>query len=128
MLPAAVNAPKPEFEVTPTAKVLFGLYLDHQRATLRGNATSNRAARSFLALWPDPQAWADEPLGVRLSLPPSTMSLVMFLMTRRWLALSAEPARVPCLAGHRNHTPDEEGEHKAAQEKYPQKTKSHHHS
>jgi integrase len=86
MLPVAVNAPKPEFEVTPPAEVLFACYVEHQQATRRGNATSNRAARLFLARWPDPQAWADEPLDVRLPLPPSTMSLVMFLMTRRRLA------------------------------------------
>ncbi len=85
MLPAAVNAPKPE-PATPPAEVLFARYVDHQRATGRGNPTAERAARLFLARWPDPQAWAEEPLNVRLSLPPSTMSLVMFLMTRRWLA------------------------------------------
>jgi integrase len=86
MLPVAVNVPKAEFEVTPTPEVLFGRYLDHQHATRRGNPSAERAARWFLALWPDPQAWADEPLGVRLSLPPSASSLVMFLMTRCWLA------------------------------------------
>jgi len=86
MLPAAVNAPKPKFEVTPTAEVLFDCYVEHQQANGRGNATSNQAARLFLARWPNPQAWADEPLDVRLALPPSASSLVMFLMTRRLLA------------------------------------------
>ncbi len=85
MLPAAVNALRPE-PATPPAEVLFACYVDHQRATGRGNRTAERAARLFLERWPDPQAWADEPLDVRLSLPPSTMSLVMFAMTRGWLA------------------------------------------
>jgi len=85
MLPAAVNAPIPE-PTPPPAEVLFARYVDHQRATGRGNRIAERAAWLFLERWPDPQVWADEPLDVRLSLPPSTMSLVMFLMTRRWVA------------------------------------------
>jgi len=85
MLPAAVNAPRPE-PAAPPAGVLFACYVEHQRATGRGNRTAERAARLFLERWPNPQAWADEPLDVRLSLPPSTMSLVMFAMTRGCLA------------------------------------------
>jgi len=86
MLPAAVNAPTPEpAAAPPPAEVLFGLYVEQQQATGRGNATSQQAARSFLARWPNPQSWAGEPLDVRLSLPPSAISLVMFAMTRGWL-------------------------------------------
>ncbi len=85
MLPAAVNAPRPD-PAAPPAEALFACYVEHQRATGRGNRTAERAARLFLERWPDPQAWADEPLDVRLSLPASTMSLVMFAMTRCWLA------------------------------------------
>jgi integrase len=85
MLPAAVNAPTPEFEVPPPAEVLFDLYVDHLAATGRGSRAYDLAARSFLERWPNPQRWAAEPLQVRLSLPPSATSLVMFAMTRRWL-------------------------------------------
>lgn len=85
MLPAAVNAPTPEFWAPTAPDVLFDLYVDHCRATGRGNPTAEQAARSFLGRWPNPQRWAEEPLQVRLSLPPSATSLVMFLMTRGWL-------------------------------------------
>ncbi len=39
-----------------------------------------RAAQSFLRRWPDPQAWASEPLEVRLALPSVTRSFLMFLL------------------------------------------------
>lgn len=39
----------------------------------------------FLARWPDPGMWAQEPLPVRLALSPSATSLVMMLMCRGWL-------------------------------------------
>jgi site-specific recombinase XerD len=39
-----------------------------------------RAARAFLRRWPKPQAWAVEPLSVRLALPTVTRSFLMFLL------------------------------------------------
>jgi hypothetical protein len=39
-----------------------------------------RAARAFLRRWPEPQAWAVEPLSVRLALPTVTRSFLMFLL------------------------------------------------
>ena len=85
MLPAAANAPAPDRQPTPAASVLLDAWRDHQTATGRGNPASDFEARRFLERWPNPQAWAAEPLDVRLALPPSATSLVMFLMCRGWL-------------------------------------------
>jgi integrase len=84
MLPAAANARTPEPPV-PSPDRLLAAWRDHQVATDRGNPASDWAARTFLDRWPTPQTWADQPLADRLVLPPSTMSLVMFLMVRGWL-------------------------------------------
>ncbi|MFV1991310.1 MAG: integrase, partial [Acidimicrobiales bacterium] len=46
---------------------------------------SDSAARAFLHRWPNRQAWADQPPHERRGLPPSTMSLLMFLMVHGWL-------------------------------------------
>jgi hypothetical protein len=85
MLPAAVNAPAPEPPPVPASGWLWSAWRDQQRATGRGNPASDCAARTFLDRWPRPQAWADQPLDARLALPPSTMSLLMFLMVHGWL-------------------------------------------
>lgn len=85
MLPAAVNAPPPDRPVPPSAKSLLRLWREQQTATGRGNTSSDQAVRVFLARWPDPRVWADEPLVVMLGLSPSATSLVMMLMCRGWL-------------------------------------------
>lgn len=85
MLPAPANAPTPEPAEVPAAGEVLAAWRDHQRATGRGNKVSDQAARRFLRRWPAPQVWADQPLAARLVLPPSTMSLLMFLMVRGWL-------------------------------------------
>ena len=86
MPPAAANAPAADRHAPapPPATLLAG-WRDRQQATGRGNPSADRAARAFLARWPDPQAWAAEPLDVRQSVPASTVSLLMFLMVRGWL-------------------------------------------
>lgn len=85
MLPAAVNAPTPERRVPP-AEELLASWRGHQQATGRGNPASDGAARAFLNRWPKPQTWADQSFDARMSFPPSTMSLLMFLMVHGWLA------------------------------------------
>lgn len=85
MLPAHVNAPIPEILPVPSADGVLRAWRDNQVATGRGNPASEWAARTFLARWPRPQEWAGQPLAARLELPPSTMSLVMFLMVQGWL-------------------------------------------
>lgn len=49
-------------------------------ATGRGNAAYTTGAQGFLSRWPDPQAWADEPLSVRLAATSSVRPLLGFLM------------------------------------------------
>ncbi|HEY5842690.1 MAG TPA: tyrosine-type recombinase/integrase [Mycobacterium sp.] len=44
------------------------------------SANLGSAARTFLRRWPDPQRWADEPLGARLTVSHPTRSFVTFLM------------------------------------------------
>lgn len=85
MLPAPANAPTPDLGPGPSADSVLSAWRANQVATGRGNPASDWAARSFLARWPRPQDWADQPLAARLELPPSTMSLLMFLMVGGWL-------------------------------------------
>lgn len=85
MLPAAANAPSPEHGAVPPPEALLSGWREHQRATGWGNPASDWAARAFLDRWPNPQAWAAEPLDTRLATPPSAVSLLMFLMVRGWL-------------------------------------------
>ena len=71
MPPVLASAPAPEID-------LLAAFTAHSaQLGLRGVNQVPRA-RSFLRRWPDPQAWADEPLQVRLN--PSSNSVVMFLM------------------------------------------------
>ena len=41
---------------------LLVAYLDRLAVTGRGNVSYERAARRFIRAWPDPQAWAAQPL------------------------------------------------------------------
>ena len=84
MLLAAANALTPDPPVASPDQLLAA-WRTHQVATGRGNPASDWAARTFLDRWPTPQAWAGQPLAARLMLPPSTMSLLMFLMIHGWL-------------------------------------------
>ena len=52
-------------------------------ARVRGVNQRTEAARGFLRRWPDPQAWADEPLATRLALPQATRPFITFLMLQR---------------------------------------------
>lgn len=61
-------------------------YLDYLASTGRGNASYARAARAFFARWPDPRAWAAEPLEVRLAAGSATRPIITWLMLHRRLA------------------------------------------
>ena len=74
MLPATASAPAPD----PAA--LHAAYLGHLQRTGRGNTAYWTAARTFFARWPDPAAWAAEPLDARLSANGATRPLITFLM------------------------------------------------
>lgn len=65
---------------------LHAAYLDYLRQTGRGNVPYYRAARVFFERWPDPRAWAAEPLEVRLSANSATRPIITFLMLHRGLA------------------------------------------
>jgi integrase len=60
-------------------------YLDYLAATGRASHPYRWAARVFFGRWPDPQAWAAEPLPARLSASSSTRPLITFLMLHRML-------------------------------------------
>lgn len=65
---------------------LHAAYLEYLRATSRGGISYERAARGFLRRWPDPSAWAAEPLTVRLSANSATRPFITFLMLHQGLA------------------------------------------
>lgn len=64
-----------------TAAGLLAGYAGHLARTGRGNAGYQRAARAFLARWPDPQDWASQPLARRLAASNQTTPFLAFLMT-----------------------------------------------
>jgi integrase len=59
---------------------LHASYVDYLTRTGRGNTAYCTAARTFFAQWPDPAAWAAEPLPVRLAANGSTRPLITFLI------------------------------------------------
>ncbi|BDE14943.1 hypothetical protein Mkiyose1665_59510 [Mycobacterium kiyosense] len=74
MLPAHVSA------TATDPQEVYDAYQAHLARTGRGNTAYDSAARSFLQRWPDPRAWADEPLAVRCSANGSTRPMITFLM------------------------------------------------
>lgn len=71
MLPEPVSAAAPD---------LLAAYVAYLAATQRRSRFSPQAARGFLWRWPDPQAWAAEPLDVRLAAGANTRPFLTFLM------------------------------------------------
>ena len=78
MPPALAYAPVPEIDL-PEVDLVAAFQAHTARLGLHG-VNQDKAARGFLRHWPDPQAWADEPLATRLALPQGTRSFLMFLM------------------------------------------------
>ena len=64
---------------------LLGLFTAHVARQGLCGQNQLRAARAFLRRWPDPQAWAAEPLEVRLGVPTVTCSFLMFLLMGGYL-------------------------------------------
>ncbi|MGC8635218.1 MAG: tyrosine-type recombinase/integrase [Candidatus Limnocylindrales bacterium] len=81
MLPASACAPAPE-----SRAALLAAYACHLRRSGRGHSGSARAARAFLARWPEPAAWAALPLPERLAAGPQTRPFLLFLMVSRRLS------------------------------------------
>jgi len=86
-VPGPANAPSTPLPMPPVptplperAGDLLDAYLAWLATSGRGNRTYVTFARSFLARWPDPQAWAAEPLAVRLGTGRHTRPLLNFLM------------------------------------------------
>ena len=73
MPPALAYAPAPELDL------LTAFRAHTTRLGLHG-VNQDKAARGFLRRWPDPQAWAEEPLATRLALPEMSRSFLMFLL------------------------------------------------
>jgi len=78
MLPASASAPSDARRPLPGD--LLGGYQAALAARGAGNKSFLSAARSFVARWPDPQAWAGQPLAVRLSASPSARPFLNYLM------------------------------------------------
>ena len=72
--------------VPPQAAPLYDTYQGWLAARGVGNHTFDSGARCFLARYPDPQAWAELPLGERLAgTRPHLQPLLNFLMLHRYL-------------------------------------------
>lgn len=81
MLPANASAPSSAARwPTPTGQQLLDDYLAALAARGAGNRSFLVGARVFLARWPNPQAWADQPLPIRLSANSATRPLLNYLM------------------------------------------------
>ncbi len=78
MPPASASVPCDARRPPPSQ--LLGGYRAALAARGAGNKSFSCAARAFLARWPDPRAWAAEPLAVRLSASPSTRPFLNYLM------------------------------------------------
>lgn len=78
---ALVNATSPD-----QPPDLYTSYLAYLAQTGRGGVSYGQAARVFLRRWPDPTAWALEPLTVRLSANSATRPFITYLMLHRGLA------------------------------------------
>jgi integrase len=64
---------------------LHASYVDYLARTGRGNTAYFTAARTFFTRWPQPAAWAAEPLTVRLAANGSTRPLITFLIVHAGL-------------------------------------------
>jgi site-specific recombinase XerD len=72
--------------VPPQAAPVYDTYQGWLAARGVGNHTFDSGARCFLARYPDPQAWAELPLGERLAgTRPHLQPLLNFLMLHRYL-------------------------------------------
>ena len=79
MLPATASAPA-DHGAGLRGEGLLGGYLAGLAARGAGNRSFHGAARAFLNRWPDPQAWAEQPLQVRLSAGSAVRPLLNHLM------------------------------------------------
>jgi integrase len=81
MLPAPANAPSSP----PASGGLLAGYLTALAQRGAGNSAFTAGAKAFLRRWPDPQAWAQQPLRARLTMWSSTRPLINYLMLSGYL-------------------------------------------
>jgi integrase len=79
MQPALANAPSSR-RPRGASQALLEAYLSALAARGAGNSSYESAARTFLARWPYPQGWANQPLRLRLSANAGTRALLNYLM------------------------------------------------
>ncbi len=81
MPPALAYAPAAEHAGQVAGEVdLLAAFAEHTDKVGLHGSNQHKAARTFLRRWPDPQAWAAQPLAARLALPNVTCSFLMFLL------------------------------------------------
>ena len=88
MPPATASAPSSSgaaAQALPRGPELFESYCAALAARGAGNRSFLGAARVFLDRWPDPQAWAEQPLPVRLSAGSALRPLLTYLMLAGFL-------------------------------------------
>jgi integrase len=87
MPPATASAPSSgaAARLLPHGPELFESYCAALAARKAGNRSFLGAARAFLDRWPDPQAWAEQPLPVRLSAGSALRPLLNYLMLAGFL-------------------------------------------
>ncbi len=84
-MPLALTSTDPA-AVAPAPAELIDAYVSYLTGTGRvDDARYRRAAERFLSRWPDPMAWAVEPLAVRRQAQRRTRTLLTFLMLHRHL-------------------------------------------
>jgi integrase len=88
MPPATASAPAEgaaAWRPAPRGEQLLSNYLSALAARGAGNRSFHGAARAFLARWPDPQTWAEQPLPTRLSARSAVRPLLNYLMLAGYL-------------------------------------------
>jgi hypothetical protein len=89
MPPVIASAPAERAVATrrpaPRGEELLSDYVAALAARGAGNRSFVWAARAFLTRWPDPQAWAEQPLPVRLSAGSAVRPLLTYLMLTGYL-------------------------------------------
>ena|SRR6266545_2999709 len=79
-MPPANASAASSVEPSPAGEQVLGDYLAALAARGAGNRSFSGAARVFLARWPNPQTWADQPLPIRLSASSATRPLLNYLI------------------------------------------------
>ena len=75
MQPANANKPQ-----TDRAAVVVDEYRDYLASRGHGSTPAFSGARTFMARWPVPEDWLDEPLRIRWETKYHTTPFILFLM------------------------------------------------